>query len=82
MARKAKQAEVPPTNDLHSPDLAILTPEGCRRLIGIGEKALPVLMARGLPFVQVGNSYRYPRATVLEWFYDESRKPKNFYRRR
>lgn len=72
MARKAKSDK----HDPHSPDLPILTPEGCRRLIGIGERALPTLMNRGLPYVQVGNSYRYPRATVLDWFYEQAKMPK------
>ena len=67
------------SEDRDSPDRPILTPEGCRRLIGIGEKALPLLMQRGLPYVASGNSYRYPRAAVLEWFSDESKRPKEMH---
>jgi hypothetical protein len=57
-----KRAQTKPAldqGDRDSPDRPILTPEGCRRLIGIGEKALPLLMQRGLPYVALGNSYRY-----------------------
>lgn len=75
-SKKRPAARGPAEPDRDSPDLVILTPEGCRRLIGIGEKALPPLMHRGLPYVAIGNSYRYPRAAVIEWIVEEAKKPK------
>lgn len=51
----------------NSPDRDILTPEGCRNLLQIGEKALPQLIGKGLPAVPIGNSYRFVRTRVIEW---------------
>lgn len=51
----------------NSPERDILTPEGCRNLLVVGEKALPQLIDKGLPAVPVGNSYRFVRTRVIEW---------------
>lgn len=58
----------------NSPDRDILTPEGCRNLLQIGEKALPQLIGKGLPAVPVGNSYRFVRSRVIEWMAGDGEK--------
>jgi len=61
----------PKVRDCHSPDLDVLTPAGCRALLQVGDKALAVLINRGLPHIEVSNSYRFVRARVLEWLSTE-----------
>ncbi len=56
------------------PDNDILTPEGCRTLLHVGEKALTQLQGRGLPYVAISNSYRFVRTEVITWMAEESRK--------
>lgn len=62
----------------NSPERDILTPEGCRTLLNIGEKALNAFMdlEEHIPYVTTSNSYRFPRTEVLTWFADQARKPK------
>jgi hypothetical protein len=55
----------------NSPDRDILTPEGCRNLLQVGDKALGKLISAGLPAVPTSNSYRFPRAEVLRWMANE-----------
>jgi hypothetical protein len=65
--------------DVHSPDRAILTPEGCQALLQIGEKALRALRNRRkdpIPHLETSNSCRFHRAEVLLWFAEQSKKPK------
>jgi hypothetical protein len=64
------------TDPKDSPDRDILTPRGCQALLTIGEKALAIFVKQGIPYVETSNSYRFPRAAVLEWMIEESKKPK------
>lgn len=58
----------------NSPDRDILTPEGCRHLLCVGEKAIPALIEKGLPAVPIGNSYRFVRARIIEWMATDGEK--------
>ena len=69
-------AKEPNANGKDSPNREILTPRGCQALLAVGEKALTLLMKQGLPYIETRNSYRYPRAAVIDWAVQESRKPK------
>ena len=55
--------------DVNSPDRDILTPQGCQTYLQIGEKALLQLrkMSPPIPYIEISNSYRYPREAVLRW---------------
>ena len=67
MASKENQANYFSKTYANSPDRDILTPDGCRILLQVGEKALVKLMEQGLPRIPASNSYRFVRNQVIEW---------------
>jgi hypothetical protein len=64
-----------------SPDREVPTPRGCLALLAIGDRALASLIDKGLPHIETSNSYRFPKAAVLEWLIEQSKAPKERCRR-
>ena len=57
---------------INSPEREILTPEGCRYLLQIGDKQLRSLVREGLPCIRASNSYRFVRRAVIDWLHERS----------
>src|SRR5688500_2399591 len=78
VVRRAAKEVAAKQLDKDSPHQEILTPEGCRALLHIGEKALCQFHKDDppIPHVETSNSYRYPRSDVLKWLSERARLAK------
>lgn len=65
---------------LDSPERDVLTPAGCKSLLGCGDKELKRLVERQedpLPCRWVGNSRRFARVRVLQWLAEGDENQEN-----